>query len=259
LEGQSAGKGDPQTYKLKNITKIDFGGTLEFNKLVPNREKGEKKKKHDEEKDEETRHTKPFMVEGAVMALEQEIVELSPDDDALLIEQMRGYRVNTWSRHGMPASYKTDSDSGDHDLDACMLALLAIEIQYGLYRTVETIHRLAQIAHVGSWGSGPTPSSADSISTPDSPGATPTENLRSAMRARAGMPSRLAQMMKNSGNAPRVAYSGRGMAYVTPGNKPQGQPGRVPSRTSFLTAQPGSSRSGASPFNTVGAGLIFNR
>jgi hypothetical protein len=269
LEGKMAGKADVQTSKLKNIHKIDFGGSLEFNKLVPNREPGEKKKKSDKDQDEEKRRTKPFMVEGAVMAFEQEIVELSTEDDKLLIEQMRGYRVKTWSSHGIPASYETDAESGDHDLDAFMLAMLGIEIEYGLYHTVESVRRLAQIVHVASWGAGgglPTaaparkPTSEVAAGPPPSP-EQQSENLRQALRDRAGIPSRVQQLSRG---APRVAYSGRGMAYVTPGSNPQQSGGRIPSRTDFLRARPpqigsGGTRYGASPFNTVGAGLVFNR
>lgn len=270
LEGKMAGKADAQTYKLKNIHKIDFGGSLEFNKLVPNREPGEKKKKSDKDEDEEKRRTKPFMVEGAVMAFEQEIVELSQEDDKLLVEQMRGYRAKTWSSHGMPASYETDADSGDHDLDAFMLAMLGIEIQYGLYRTVEAVRRLAQVAHVASWGLGggtlgPRPPRPDKAPEPAS-AEEKSEAMRDALRNRAGIPSRLQQLMARSG-APRVVHSGRGVAYVSPGDTRYHQEGgKVPSRTAifrsgpgaYKAVGPGSQRYGASPFHTIGAGLIFN-
>lgn len=267
LEGKMAGKADAQTSKLKNIHKIDFGGSLEFNKLVPNREPGEKKKKSDKDQDEEKRRTKPFMVEGAVMAFEQEIVELSTEDDKLLIEQMRGYRVKTWSSHGMPASYETDAESGDHDLDAFMLAMLGIEIEYGLYHTVESVRRLAQVVHVAGFGTGigmPAPvrnkPAPAALAVAPEPREQQAENMRQALRDRAGIPSRVQQLSRG---APRIAYSGRGMAYVTPGSNPV-QPGvKVPSRTDFFRARPSPLGPGAgghaSPFHTIGAGLIFNR
>lgn len=254
LEGQTAGKADAQTYKLKNIMKIDFGGTLEFNKLVPNREVGEKKTKEDKKKDEESRRTKPFMVEGCVMAMEQEVVDLSKDDDALLIEQMRGYRVKTWSSHGFPASYETDADSGDHDLDAFMLAMLGIEINYGLYRSSETVRRLAQIAHVAGWGtvsSSPVPiASKESV-----PVNNPAEEVQGALRKRAGIPSRMVSLSKNM---PRITQSIRGGAYVVPGYSNQ-YSGRVPSRAINSQSPNGMPRVGTSPFNTIGQGLVFNR
>jgi hypothetical protein len=266
LEGQTAGKGDPQAYKLKNIHKIDFGGTLDFNKLVPNREQGEKKTKDSKKEDIETRRTKPFMVEGCVMAMEQEIVDLSQEDDDTLIEQMRGYRVRSWSAHGMPASYETDADSGDHDLDAFMLAMLGIEVNYGLYHTNESIRRLAQIVHVTTWGSGigldSMPRKAgrpEPIKTAPDPEPESQSSIidigRQALRNRAGITSRLAQMAKST---PKIAHTLRGGAYVVPGSSQVISSNRVPSRTASLTGQQGIQR-GTSPFFTIGTGLVFNK
>jgi len=251
LEGQMAGKGDAQTYKLRNIHKIDFGGSLVFNKLVPNRESGEKKVKGEEKEDEEKRRTKPFMVEGAVMALEQDLVELSQEDDKVLVDQMRGYRVKTWSTHGMPASYETDSDTGDHDHDAWILAMLGIEINYGLYQTVESVRRLAQIFHVSSWGSGPELTAAVEPQSEDS--EAPESVNRRAMRKRAGIPSR---SIKVSRPTSRIAYGGRGMAYVTRDANGQ-QTGKVPSRTAFF--QQANPKVTSSPFNTIATGLVFGK
>lgn len=267
LEGQMAGKLDPQTLKLKNIKKIDFGGSLEFNKLVPNRAKGEKIRKGEEHEDEEKRRTKPFMVEGAVMALEQQLVEISKEDDILLIEQMRGYRIKTWSSHGYPASYQTDSESGDHDLDAFMLAMLGIEIEYGLYQTSESIHRLAQVMHVAGFGasSGRSISSAD-IQSIENVAAEPTsdraEAMRAALRNRAGVPSRA---IKTTNAGPRIAFSSRSGSIVVP-DSPSQTGSRVPSRTDAFRGGnqgigqgPGRQKYGVSPFNNIGKGLIFNR
>jgi hypothetical protein len=252
LEGQMAGKGDAQTYKLKNIHKIDFGGSLTFNKLVPNREPGEKKTKESIKEDEEKRRTKPFMVEGAVMALEQELIELSIDDDKILIDQMRGYRVKTWSAHGMPASYETDSDTGDHDHDAWVLAMLGIEINYGLYHTAESVRRLSQIFHVASWGAGPVAVAAADPMLSDESAVLEDPNRR-AMRNRAGIPSRAIQSPRP---ASRVVYGGRGMAYVArdAGGK---QVGRVPSRTAFF--QQANLKIPSSPFNSIATGLVFGK
>ncbi len=266
MEGQSAGKGDPQTYKLKNIHKIDFGGTLDFNKLVPNREPGEKKTKESKKEDLETRRTKPFMVEGCVMAMEQELVDLSQSDDDLLVEQMRGYRVRTWSAHGMPASYETDADSGDHDLDAFMLAMLGIEINYGLYHTNESIRRLAQIVHVTTWGSGvgldsvprkagrPEPIKTGPDLEPENQNSV-IDRGRQALRNRAGITSRLAQMARST---PKIVQPLRSGAYVVPGQQTNASSNRVPSRTASLTNQQGPQR-GASPFFSIGSGITFGR
>ena len=256
LEGKIAGKFDPQTLKLKNIHKIDFGGSLEFNKLVPNREPGEKKTKKSIKDDEESRRTKPFMVEGTVMAFEQELVDLSHEDDTLLIEQMRGYRVKTWSSHGMPASYQTDADSKDHDLDAFMLAMLGIEIEYGLYQTTEAVRHLAQFAYATGFGTGISIGQPRG-DLPPRPGSH-AEMLRTSLREKAGIPSREIKTERNSG--PNIAFTGRNMAYVVPGSFHSQSASRVPSRTAFLRAAlPGRQQYGASPFNTIGQGLIFNR
>jgi hypothetical protein len=259
-EGQMADRGDVQTKKMKNIKVIDFGGTLEFNKLVPNREAGEKKRPDDD--DQIKRRTKPFMVEGAVMALEEELVEFSSDDDTLLESQMRGYRVKTWSTHETPASYETDAESGDHDLDAWMLAMLGIEIEYGLFRTQEAVRRLAQIVHVAGWGLGP---SAPALPPASLPTAATTadepESAKTNLARRNGVQSRTIASAPQQG---RVLHNGRGAALVAPGASSRNyQAGRVPSRTANFTSRgmpssmPG--RMGASPFNSIGSGIRFNR
>jgi hypothetical protein len=253
-------EGDLQTFKLKNIKVIDFGGSLEFNKLVPNREIGEKKVKTDE--DEIKRRTKPFMVEGTVMAFEQELVDLSADDDKLLESQMRGYRVKTWSSHGIPASYETDAESGDHDLDAFMLAMLGIEIEYGLFRTKEAVRRLAQIVHVSGWGLGSS-SAVKSPSLPaNSPIAPPAEvDPKSIANARNGVQKRSMPPSAPSVQG-RVLHNGRGAMMVSPGQNVRsatGSAGRVPTRTGGMTASRfGGSTVGMSPFQGVGQGIRFN-
>jgi hypothetical protein len=258
MEGHMAGKKDLQTYKLKNIKTIDFGGTLEFNKLVPNREPGDKVRKGDET--ELKRRTKPFMVEGAVMVFEQDLIELSRDDEKLLEEQLRGYRVKTWSSHDVPASYSTDADSGDHDLDAFMLALLGIEIEYGLYRTQATLRRLAHIVHVAGWGVG---SYRAENGLSDSQELTPQE-VKKASQERSGVASR---SNKDVPATPKVVHAGRGAVVLSqslnPGASRLGA--RIPSRTLGLTPRGGIAGYGSgpgpgmSPFHSVGAGIRFNR
>ena len=98
------------------------------------------------------------MVEGVVMAFEMGLVEVSREY-TLLEEQLRGYRVKTWTKGGAADTYTTDSDSGDHDLDAFMLSMLGIELNYGLWHTKEAVRRLLQIAHTGGWGLPSTQSS----------------------------------------------------------------------------------------------------
>ena len=255
-EGQLAGTTDLQTAKMKDIKVIDFGGSLEFNKLVPNRTIGETKYKDQDEEIE--RRTKPFMVEGAVMAFEQEMVEISSEDDKVLEEQIRGYRVKTWSSHGVPASYETDAESGDHDLDAWMLAMLGVEIEYGLFRTQAAVRRLAQIVHVSGWGLGPSSSAMPSSSLPSTNPA--PEETKSGLARRSGVPSRTPAQ-----GAPqnRVLHNGRGAQLVAPGPSSRVQSsggGRVPSRTSGFTPRGGMPNTfGASPFQGIGQGIRFNQ
>ncbi len=192
------------------------------------------------------------------MALEQELVELDQDDDKVLIEQMRGYRVKTWSSHGMPASYETDAESGDHDHDAWVLAMLGIEIEYGLYHTQESVRRLAQVMHVAGWGAGPTGRAHVNSEVPTSPGER-VENMRQGMRDRTGTPSRLQQLL--SAKIPKIVHSGQGMAYVSPGSATVPSSTKAPSRTDCFRARVSSvgGRPNVSPFHTIGAGLVFNR
>ena len=72
--GVEAGDWDPDTASLKHINVIDFGAKLETNRIVPNRDP-ESKYLPDPKDEELKRKTKPFMVEGAVIALEAELVE----------------------------------------------------------------------------------------------------------------------------------------------------------------------------------------
>jgi hypothetical protein len=255
-EGQMASKTDPQTAKLKNIKIIDFGGNLEFNKLVPNREVGERANKNDE--NEIKRATKPFMVEGTVMALEQELVEISADDDKVLIDQIRGYQVKSWSTHGVPASYMTDAESGDHDLDAYMLAMLGIEIEYGLFRTKEAVRRLAQIAHVAGWGLGASRPAAPSSSLPSTSPAELPEDTKQAFARRNGIPQR--SVLPAPTHQGRILHNGRGAIGAS--SQPGASTSRVPSRTANFGSRGGTGFSpgtGQSPFNTIGAGLVFGR
>lgn len=253
--GQAAARDDLQTRKLKNIKVIDFGGTLEFNKLVPNREAGEKKRPDDE--DQLKRRTKPFMVEGTVMALEEDLVEFSSDDDTLLESQMRGYRVKTWSTHELPASYETDAESGDHDLDAFMLAMLGIEIEYGLFRTRESVRRLAQIVHVTGFGLGPSQPAVPSPSLPTEAASEP-EGAKQSLARRNGVQTRTPSPQPNT---VRVLHNGRGAAIV--GRQSSGRnsptPGQIPSRTSNFMGGRGMPSYGQSPFSNIGAGIRFNQ
>src|SRR5208282_1297211 len=118
------------------------------NRLVPKRDPNSPKI---EDKEME-RATKPFMVEGAQMAMEQLKVEISANDERLEM-QMRDYRVKTWSANGQAASYEAKTE-GDHDLDAWVLAMLGAELNYGLFFDPNAQDRLVEIGFVAGFGTG---------------------------------------------------------------------------------------------------------
>ena len=150
LRAISAPPTEPLDRRLRDIIAIDFGAKLKTNKLAPIRDPNSKYLSDDEELE---RPTKPFMVDGTVMCLENGLFQFS-DEDTLLDEQFRAYRVKNWSSHGYPSSYEVDGDCGDHDLDALMLALLAVEMTYGLFHTADEIKHLVKFVHIGSFGEG---------------------------------------------------------------------------------------------------------
>lgn len=134
---------EPDDERLRDIKVIDFGATIKTNRITPNR--GYDKYIQNRELE---RRTKPFMVEGAVMCLESGLFEFS-EEDKTLDEQLRAYRVKTWSQHGYANTYEC-GNVGDHDLDATMLALLGIELKYGLFATKQA-QRLARITHLAAF------------------------------------------------------------------------------------------------------------
>jgi hypothetical protein len=211
---------DPDVRRLKDIKVIDFGALLETNAIVPKRDPMARAVPKGKEKDEELqRRTKPFMVEGTVMLFEHRLIEFS-DTDALLEEQLRAYRVDKYSVHGYANSYKVEGKCGDHDLDALMLALLGIELTYGLFQNKEAYRRLAQLSHVTTFG-------------------TVQANLQQSeamaqKREIAGMPSRSKPRPGQTIDEHRIAYLMRGGAYVVSTRRGQPQRGPIPSRTAIF-------------------------
>lgn len=217
---------DRDTQKLRDIKTIDFGAQLKFNRLVSNRDPDKQTRYLPDPKDEELkRMTKPFMVEGAVMAFEHRLVQFS-DIDTVLEEQLRSYRVKSYSAHGYANTYESDGGVGDHDLDAFMLALMAIEQKYGLFASKESYRRMAQFSYVPGWG----------VPVQDStPNTEKTETTKDKKLQRAGVPSR--QVSNDENEKFRLVYlmrngSGRPSGMIAPVRRggmdsPQG----VPSRT----------------------------
>lgn len=211
LIGKNATDADDK--KLMEVKVIDFGAELVTNKLVPNR--GLLSKYLD--KDELKRRTKPFMVEGAVMCLEAGLFQFSDIDD-LLDAQFRAYRVKTWSQHGFANTY--ESKEGDHDLDATMLALLGVELKYGLTAGSRE-QRLAQIAHVTQLGGGPTNTVASAQKAAES---------RQRAQETSQVPSR--QLPEKEGSdAPQIILPGQRSYIAIPGRARGISVTRVPSRT----------------------------
>jgi len=91
---------------------------------------------------------KPYMVEAAVRKFEAGTIEISSEDE-ILIKQLTGYFVAKVSASGQPI-YES-GPSGDHDLDAFMLSILAFEIELSQFTNRK--HN-ATIAIAGPIGSG---------------------------------------------------------------------------------------------------------
>ena len=224
MRGVTASPTDADTRKLKDIVAIDFGAKLITNKLVPMRDPNSKYLPDD--KDELERPTKPFMVEGAVMVIETGLVQFW-QNDTILDEQLRAYRVKNWSSHGYPSSYEVEGDCGDHDLDAFMLALLAIEMTYGMFRTPEELKKWTQIVYVGNFG-------ADSILTGKS------SDPMSRKREDAGIPNR-SQPAGPSGDADqyRLMYLVKNGAMLAPVRSSASRTPASGSRTSIFKKSTG--------------------
>lgn len=191
---------------LERVHLVDFGASLKTNKLIPKRGRPKFVKL-----EEEKRMTKPFMVEGAVMCLERGLFEFSDKDDTLDL-QLRAYRVKTWSQHGYANTYASGT-IGDHDLDATMLALLAVEIKYGLLSETGPKH-MPVVRHVPIvvQNDKPVRSREDSV-TSRQPRQTPYQQTG------------------------RVVKMSRHSMIVVPGSAPGSAPPRslIPSRTSRMS------------------------
>lgn len=225
---------DRDTQRLKDIHVVDFGADLMFNRLVSKRDDNPNSKYLPDPKLQELkRRTKPFMVEGAVMAFEHRLVEFS-DLDTVLDEQLRAYRVKNYSAHGHANTYETDGGVGDHDLDAFMMALLGVEQKYGIFATKETFRRLAQMTFVSGWGMPTAP-----VATTPNQAMSPTEKRLE----RAGIPSR--QSPSDPNREYRLVYLMKQGMGTTPGGmiapvKRGGMGGApdIPSRTSAFKKGP---------------------
>jgi replicative DNA helicase len=89
---------------------------------------------------------KPFLVESTVRFFERGMVEFSSEDE-ILLKQLHGYNIARITQTGVPV-YES-GPAGDHDLDAFMLALLALEVELGEYTKQ---HYTGNIALAGALG-----------------------------------------------------------------------------------------------------------
>ena len=188
-------------HKLKNILVVDFGATLTFNRLVPKRDPINRVT--GEDVNELDRRTKPFMVEGAVMCLENGQFEFSRADKTL-DEQLRAYAVDKWSAHGFANSYES-GNVGDHDLDATMLALVAIELKYGIYYRPRKNNTAGSIVHLAGFGRSGAVSSRDSE----------FDTVKDVQKVEAGIPSRTSYPGKQAYIAAMVRNGNRGPGGIS--------------------------------------------
>jgi hypothetical protein len=221
---------DPDDKRLRNINVIDFGAPLITNRIVPKRDRT---KYINDEDNELQRRTKPFMVEGTVMAFEAHLVRFS-DDDITLEEQLRSYRVKTYSQSGYANTYEA-AKLGDHDLDAFMLAMLAIEMKYGMFLVQKKPHLAAGMAHISSFGGTAVPDPGPGMMQ-QAPMAAAREVARAAERQTAGIPSRTPETSSATSVSAtlRALYLSRSTGYVVPGQGRAMSPKGVPSRTITL-------------------------
>jgi hypothetical protein len=225
IRAMGIGSEHPADATLRKVKVIDFGATTEFNKLVSARLNSHYT---NIEENKFERRTKPFMVDGMVMAIESGLFEFSGvvNEDELLEEQLRAYRVKNYSQHGYANTYEAPA-VGDHDLDATMLAMLAVEMRYGLFQTEDTIRRLAQILHVGGWGIPNFSPNTGSI----------VQNPMDSKREQAGVPNRSSTQGDQA--TWRINYLMRNGAYVSPVRSSQSRQGnRPPSRTDVFRKKP---------------------
>jgi len=185
----------PADKVFRDLVTIDFGAVLKTNRLVPKREGSKYLQDHELE-----RPTKPFMVEGFVIAMEKCLFEFS-DEDFTLEQQMRDYRIKAYSRHGWATQY--ESKSGDHDLDATMLAMLAVEMEHGL-----------------TSGKPATPIARLTYTPPPSPSGTVEERIR-AFQEQLGIAGRSDIPVSKKEDPAKVVPAGdRLIAYPSRQNRP---------------------------------------
>jgi LAGLIDADG-like domain len=121
--------------RLKSIVKAyDFGSKVEIHDLIT--------------KQPILKSAKPFLVENMVRRFEQKMFRFSADDSQLE-KELQGYIIDRINQSGTPVFKASDPNTGDHNLDAVMLAVVAYQLEKTPFGT--PIYR-AEIAISGKIG-----------------------------------------------------------------------------------------------------------
>jgi len=197
--------------------------------LVPNRDPDSKYLPNPKD-DILKRRTKPFMVEGVVMAFEMELVEVSREY-ALLEEQLRGFRSRPGPRAELPTPIRPmPTPAITTSMPSCCRCWNRAELRSLAHQGNR--QALVQIAHVSGWGLPSTVISqqtASPVQTPGPPAPAATERMRELKRETSGVPART-KPESNLQEQYRLLHMARQSYTVAPVNSSgSAGNGRVPS------------------------------
>lgn len=102
--------------RLANIIGVNFSSTVK----IEDPKTGE----------ERSKMLKQYMVENAVTMFEENVVALDIERDKILEEELIGYHEKNRTPNGRIVYAASNSKVGDHNLDAFMLSLYAIHMEY---------------------------------------------------------------------------------------------------------------------------------
>ena len=131
---------DHPDLKLDSVVAVNFASTLELKDVVT----GEIRKKY----------YKNFMVETVNRSLESGILALGDPQCVGIIAQMKNYIVKSTSANGRKIYTAKDEEIGDHDLDAYMMAIMGLHLEYEsmLDKTVLSTVQILPFAKLDSTG-----------------------------------------------------------------------------------------------------------
>lgn len=105
---------DHPDLKLRDVVPVNFSSTLELRDVMT----GEIRKKY----------FKNFIVETTKRALETGLLAFKDPISAPIVEQMKNYIVKSRAANGREVYEAKNSEIGDHDLDAFMIALAGLQL-----------------------------------------------------------------------------------------------------------------------------------